>query len=80
MAKADKVSEPKKEKSKYGKYDEWEIRDAADTLIRAEQIKGDAEKMKQVKKCLDEKEKDTEKAITSIQGIKDKYKEKYGDT
>lgn len=69
----------KKEKSKYGKYDEWEIKDAADTLIRAEDIKSDKEKMKQVRKCLDEKFKDTKKAITSIQGLKDAYNEKYGD-
>lgn len=78
MSKSEMAVAPKKEKKKYGKFDEWEIRDAADTLIRAEQIKGDKEKMKYVQMCLDEKEKDTKKAITSIEGLKNEYKEKYG--
>ena len=62
-------------KKKYGKFDEWEISNAVDTLIRAEEIKCDKEKMKYVLPELDKKYKDTEKTITSIQGLKDKYKE-----
>lgn len=66
---------PSKEKKKYGKFDEWDITSAVDTLIRAEEIKSDKEKMKYVSKCLAEKFKDTKKTITSIQGLREKYKE-----
>lgn len=71
----DSIASPKKEKKKYGKFDEWDISNAVDTLIRAEEIKSDKEKMKYVSKCLAEKFKDTKKTITSIQGLREKYKE-----
>jgi len=64
-----------KESKKYGKFDEWDITSAVDTLIRAEEIKCDKEKMKYVGPMLDKKFKETKKTITSIQGLKEKYKE-----
>lgn len=72
------IAAPKKEKNKYGKWDKWEIENAADTLIKAEEIKGDKEKMKYVSKCLEDKAKETKKAITSIEGLKAEFKTKYG--
>lgn len=64
-----------KESKKYGKFDEWEISDMVNTLIRAEEIKCDKEKMKYVGPMLDKKFKETKKTITSIKGLKDKYQE-----
>lgn len=78
MSKSELAAAPKKEKNEYGKWDKWEIENAADTLIRAEEIKADKEKMKYVSKCLDKKAKETKKAITSIEGLKEEYKTKYG--
>lgn len=65
----------KSEKKKYGNYDDWEIENAADTLVKAEEIKADKKKMKYVTMCLDKKFKETKKTITSIEGLRDKYKE-----
>ncbi|MBQ8475710.1 hypothetical protein IJ531_01460 [bacterium] len=52
-----KAEELKEEKNKYGKFDEWVIRDAVDCLVRAEEIKKDKEKMKYVLPMLDKQAK-----------------------
>lgn len=65
----------KKKKSKYGKFDEWEIENLADKMIDIENCKKDKEKMKYVLKCLEEKEKGAEKAISSIAQIREAAKE-----
>lgn len=70
---ASEVAAPKKDK-KYGKFDEWEISSAVDALIRAEEIKCDKEKMKYVGPMLEKRFKETKKTITSIEGLRDKYK------
>tara|TARA_R110002012_G_scaffold303533_1_gene505349 strand:+ start:5842 stop:6078 length:237 start_codon:yes stop_codon:yes gene_type:complete len=64
-----------KKKSKYGKFDEWDIKDAARTITEAEEIKKDAEKMKHVEKCLKEKAEAAKKAVKSVQDIRDAAKE-----
>lgn len=66
--------ESEKKKKKYGKYDEWEIKDAARNMMEVEKCKKDTEKMKHVHACLKEMEEDNENAIKSIQDIKDAYK------
>lgn len=60
----------KKKKSKYGKFDEWEIENLADKMIDIENCKKDKEKMKYVLKCLKEKEAGNKKAISSIADIR----------
>jgi len=65
-------NEGKKEKKMYGKYEEYEINNCVDTLMRAEEIKSDSEKMKYVKMAIDKKKK----AIASISDLKDRYNEK----
>lgn len=66
--------EEKKDK-KYGKYDEYEIKDCARTIMKAEEIKADKEKMKYVKKCIEEKAYAAKKAIKSIADIRNASKE-----
>lgn len=56
---------------KMGKWDKWEIENLADKFIDVEECKKDKEKMKYVKKCLDEKMKSSKKAIQSIKDIKE---------
>ena len=68
--------ESDKDEKKYGKYDEWEINCAVRTIIEAEEIKADAEKMKYVGPMLEEKAAGLKKAITSIQDIRDLAKSK----
>ncbi len=51
----------KKEKKEYGKFDRWEIEGAVRTLIEAEQIKLDAEKMKYVLPILEKQKKALDK-------------------
>lgn len=72
---ASDIAAPSKEKKKYGKFDEWEISSAVDALIRAEEIKCDKEKMKYVGPLLEKRFKETKRTITSIQGLREKYKE-----
>lgn len=65
------ASIPNEEKEKkYGKYDEWEIKCAVDTLLNAEEIKKDSEKMAYVKPLLDEKMNNLSKAISSLSDLK----------
>jgi|GEM_PF-5048650 len=53
MDEAMTAKEPKKE----GGMEEWEIKEACDTLIKAEMIKADADKMKVLQPYLNEKAK-----------------------
>ena len=53
-----------------GEYYNYEIECAARTLIEAEEIKADENKMKYVAKCLDEKLLDTKKAVKSIKQLR----------
>lgn len=46
-----------REKKEYGKFDRWEIENAVETIIRAEQIKLDKEKMKYVLPLLEKQKK-----------------------
>jgi hypothetical protein len=55
---------------KYGKYDDWEIESAARTLIEAEEIKKDKEKMKYVGECLKAKGDAYSAAITSLDDLR----------
>ena len=66
MSEKDTVS--KEEKKEFGKYDRWEIESAARTLIEAEQIKLDKEKMKYVLPILEEQKKALDQA-TSVADI-----------
>lgn len=75
MEKLSVAKNMEKKKSKYGKFDEWEIKDAARTITEAEEIKKDSEKMKYIKMCLKEKLEDAKKAIKSVQDIRDAEKE-----
>jgi hypothetical protein len=49
---------------KYGKFDEWEVKDALNTLKKAIEIKEDAELMDAIKKC-------AMKEVSAIKSIKD---------
>lgn len=59
-------------KKEYGKYDKYEVENWADTLMKAEEIKQDAEKMKYVKQCLAKKKT----AINSIADLRAVAQEK----
>lgn len=61
-------SEPKKKE--YGKYDKWEIESAARTLVEAEEIKADKEKMKYVKMCMEKQYGASKRAIESIADLR----------
>ena len=63
--------EVKKQKKKYGKYEDYEVEGWVDTLMRAEEIKNDPEKMKYAEMCIKKKKK----AINSIADLRDRYKE-----
>lgn len=54
-----------------GKYYDHDISHAARTLIEAEEIKADSEKMKYVSKCVMEDLASAKKAVSSIQDIRD---------
>lgn len=56
-----------KEKKEYGKFDRWEIESAVRTIIEAEQIKLDKEKMKYVLPLLEEQKKALDKAATAAE-------------
>ena len=62
--------ESKEEKKEYGKFDKWEIESAARTLVEAEEIKADKEKMKYVKMCMGKKHMAEKKVIESIDDLK----------
>ena len=60
----------KEEKKEYGKYDKWEIESAARTLVEAEEIKADKEKMKYVKMCMNKKHMAEKKVIESLDDLR----------
>lgn len=70
------IEASEEKEKKYGKFDEWEIKCAVDTLINAEEIKNDAAKMEYVKPLLKEKMEGMSKAITSLEQLKAVAKEK----
>ena len=62
----------KESEKEYGKYDKWEIDTCVDTLIKAEEIKADPEKMVYVKPLLEKKMAGITKTIKSIKDIRAK--------
>lgn len=58
------------EEKEYGKFDKYEIECAVDTLLRAEEIKADAEKMAYIKPLLEKKVSSMKKTISSISELK----------
>ena len=62
--------EPEPTEKKYGKYDDYEIENAARTLMDAEKIKADKEKMKYVKMCMGEQAGHIESSIASMGDLK----------
>ncbi len=60
----------KEEKKEYGKFDKWEIESAARTLVEAEEIKADKEKMKYVKMCMGKKHMAEKKVIESLDDLR----------
>lgn len=79
------IAMEKNEDNEYGqkgKFHDYKIRSAAETLIEAEQIKKDKEMMPFVYKCMEEKMKDNKEAINSIEDLKkarDSYNSKEED-
>ena len=59
-----------KQEKEYGKFDKWEIEQAVRTILEAEEIKADPEKMKYVKECLMEKSDAMTKTVKSIGELK----------
>jgi hypothetical protein len=64
------------EDGEYGPFEKWEIESAVRTLLEAEEIKADPEKMKYVKMCMEEKYGAVKKAINSLSDLKAVAKEK----
>lgn len=56
-----------KEKKEFGKFCRWEIESAVRTIIEAEQIKLDKEKMKYVLPMLEEQKKALDKASSAAE-------------
>lgn len=54
---SEEITTEKTEKKEYGKFDRWEIENAVETIIKAEQIKLDKEKMKYVLPLLGKQKK-----------------------
>ena len=54
---SEEITTEEKEKKEYGKFDRWEIESAVETIIKAEQIKLDKEKMKYVLPLLEKQKK-----------------------
>lgn len=54
---SEEITAEEKEKKEYGKFDRWEIENAVETIIKAEQIKLDKEKMKYVLPLLEKQKK-----------------------
>ncbi len=54
---SEEITAEKTEKKEFGKFDRWEIENAVETIIKAEQIKLDKEKMKYVLPLLEKQKK-----------------------
>lgn len=65
---SEEVKSVEKEKKEFGKFDRWEIENAVRTIIEAERIKLDKEKMKYVLPLL-EKEKEAVANVTSVADV-----------
>ena len=63
-------TEKEEKEKKYGDFDDWEIESAARTLMEAEEIKRDKEKMKYVGQCLKAKGEAYSAAINSLDDLK----------
>lgn len=68
---ADKLAKEPKAPTKAPGFEKYEVEDAVSTLLRAEEIRQNKPLMKEVAKKLEGKKK----AITSIQGLKDRSRE-----
>lgn len=64
---SEKNIEAKEEKKEFGKYDRWEIESAARTLIEAEQIKLDKDKMKYVLPILEKQKQALDQASSAAE-------------
>ena len=62
------------------KYDKWELEDCANCIVRAEEIKADAEKMKAIKPILEKKMKGYKSAISSLAELKEYAQNKPDDS
>jgi hypothetical protein len=67
------------EEKEYGDYDKYEIESAMRTLLEAEEIKKDKEKMKYVAQCMKDKADKIGKVINSIDDLKKLAKEKMAE-
>lgn len=67
---AQPIESGKEEKKEYGKFEKWEIESAARTLVEAEEIKANPEKMKYVKMCMDKQYGATKRVIESIEDLR----------
>lgn len=61
------VENKNNDKKEYGKYDRWEIEGAVRTIIEAEQIKLDAEKMKYVLPELEKQKSAIDRASSVVE-------------
>lgn len=64
-------TEIKSEEKEFGEYAEYEVMNAVETLIKAEEIKQDSELMSYVKPLLQKRFAGAESAIKSIKDIKE---------
>lgn len=71
-----KGGEEEESEKEYGKWDKWEIESAARTIIEAESIKADKEKMKYVAECMKKQADGMKKAISSLDELKAVAKKK----
>jgi hypothetical protein len=62
--------EVEKKEKEYGEYDKWEIESAARTILEAEAIKADKEKMKYVAECLKKQFEAMNKTVGSLSELK----------
>lgn len=71
MEALDGPKKTKEEKKEYGPYEKYQVERWVETLVEAEEIKQDPEKMKYVSKCMKKKKK----AINSIADLRNRYNE-----
>ena len=69
----------KKEKKEYGKYDKYEVEGFVRTLIEAEEIKADPEKMKYAQMCASGQKKAIESIADIRSAAQDKADEEYDE-
>jgi len=69
------IEERDNEYGQDGAFADYEIKDAAECIIRAEKIKGDEKMMRFVSKCLEKEAKASKKAYTSIEDLEERRQE-----